>query len=387
MPGSKTTYLGLGLTAALGIVGLVACGSDSSSDDTGSAGSSAAGAAGSAGSAGSGTGCADCKSPPDKPASGAQGDGSGQVFAIRSIDLGGNWEVEPDHWKSLGYDLDGRKTVVNSTDHCKLTDGAAAYVKVDGNNGIDNSFGQNILPQLPSDANASISDSINKGDVTVLIQIDKLGAGADYVDLPAAIYAAGGLKDANGAALTPKWDGTDEWPVFCELLEQCLESGTPAPPANKSKVLFPSSYVNAGTWVSGSKGSGTIAVALAVAGYSLDLTVHSAVLSAKLGSGNPPASGSDGVIAGILVTDEVLDSLGKLAGKLNSSFCDGDTLDNFKAEIVAASDILSDGSQDPAKTCNAITVGFGFTLQSAKLGKALDKAPAAEDPCADAGAR
>ena len=206
------------------------------------------------------------------------------------------------------------------------------------------------------------------------------------MDLPAALYAGAALTDSSGTALSPKWDGTDEWPVFCELLDQCLASGTPVPPANKSKVQFANSYVAGGTWVSGAKGTGTIKVALAVAGYNLDLTVHNAVISAKLGSGTPPTTATDGIMAGILSTSEVTSTLESMAGKLNSSFCDSESLESFKAQIIGASDIMADGTQDPTKNCDGISIGLGFTLQAVKLGKAMDQQPAGEDPCAaDAG--
>jgi len=382
MLGTKTAYLGLGLAASLGVLALVACGSDSSGGgDNGGAGSSAGGSAGSAGGA---TTCADCKTPPEKPAAGAQGDGAGQVFAVRSLQLGVDTE-----WKSIGYDLDGRKSNEASTDHCKLAADTPANIKVDGNNGIDNSFGRNILPQLPvepAQLTTDVNNSISQGAVTLLLAIDKLGGGTDYVDLPAALYAGAALTDENGTAMAPQWDGTDEWPVFCELLDSCLPSGTPAPPGNKSKVQFANSYVAGGTWVSGAKGTGTIKVALSVAGYSLDLTVHNAVISAKLGSGAPPTSATEGVMAGILSTSEVTATLESMAGKLNSSFCDSESLESFKGQIIGASDIMADGTQDPAKSCDGISIGLGFTLQAVKLGKAMDQQPAGEDPCtADAG--
>jgi hypothetical protein len=166
-------------------------------------------------------------------------------------------------------------------------------------------------------------------------------------------------------------------------MQICNDTGTPQLPTNTPKVVFANSYVAGGTWVSGVKGQGTIQLALSVAGYTLNLTVHSAVISAKLGTETPvPTTATGGVVAGILKTDEVLSSLQQMAGKLNSSFCSGDALQSFENQVTAASDIMIDGTQDPNSTCNGISIGMGFTASAAKLGKVLDKAPKAADPCA-----
>jgi hypothetical protein len=369
---------------ACGAVSLNACGS--SSDSTGSAG---AGAASAGGAGGSDDGCALCSHPPDLTPGAPDGDGPGQTFAVKNLDLGGDGS-DPNHWKVLGYDLDGRKSNTNSTDHCKLVGvGTPAFIKTDGNNGIDNSFGANILSALPSETQSKVDDAIMKGEFTILIQIDKLGAKTDYLNLPAALYAGAARMEADAGvdagSIPPTWSGTDEWPVSCELLQSCLVSETPQLPVNSSKVQFLNSYVKAGTWVSGTKGDGILGLSLSVAGYALNLTIHRAIISAKLGTETPVAtSGSNGIVAGILKTEEVLGSLQQVAGKLNSNFCQGEALASFVDQVKGASDIMVDGTQDPTKTCDGISIGLGFNLGAAKVGKVLDKATPGGDPCADA---
>ena len=375
--------LALAAGAALSIV---ACGS---SDDSGSAGAGAGGT-GNGGGAGSSSTCTDCSHPPDPAANAPEGDGTGQIFAFKTLDLGGNPDEVPDHWKELGYDIDGKKSTTASTDHCKLLGTEPANrVKTDGNNGIDNSFGYNILKALPVETQSKVDDAMKAGEFTILIQIDKLGAQADYVKLPSSLYAGAARlgADPDAGAVAPNWDGNDQWPVYCELMQTCNASGTPQlGGGNSSKVQFVNSYLTQHTWVSGSKGEGTFNLALSVAGFSLSLTVHSAIITAQLGSESPvPTTASNGIVSGILKTDEVISSLGQMAGKLNTSFCEGSALESFVDQVRGASDILVDGTQDPNKDCDGISIGLGFTLGAAKIEKVLDKSPPSPDPC-DAGA-
>ncbi len=374
-----------GILGAFGALALaVGCGSSSSG-----------GSGGGAGSGGSGGGgevtppCTDCTVPPSAPANGVAGDGSGTILAVDKLYLGDTtWDGTQslDAWKDFGYDLDGIKSTLKTTNHCKLQEGAnAANVKTDGNGGIDNSFGANILPiiiNLAADASTKINENIASGAFTIILKIDGIGGGTNYIDLPASLYAGAQLSDADGNPLTPKWDGTDKWPVYCELMAQCLDTGTPQMDAgNTSKVQFAKSYVAGGTWVSGSKGN--VNLSLSVQGYSLSLTIHEAQLTAQLDAGNPPTSATHGIIAGILDTEELINSLQSVAGNISTSFCAGSsTFDSIAQQIRAASDIMNDGTQDSTKTCNGISIGLGFDMKAVQLGKVNDKTPPGPDPCA-----
>jgi hypothetical protein len=166
--------------------------------------------------------------------------------------------------------------------------------------------------------------------------------------------------------------------VFCELMTTCSETGTPQFPDNKSKVLFNSSYVAGGTWVSGTET--TVKLSLSVLGYTLNLDINKAVLTADL-SGDPPNQATNGIIAGVLETDALIDSLVKVAGGFSTSLCAGPTLEGVKANITGASDIMKDGTQDENAFCDGISIGLGFDMKAVKLGTVLDKNPPGEDPC------
>jgi hypothetical protein len=49
-------------------------------------------------------------------------------------------------------------------------------------------------------------------------------------------------------------------------------------------------------------------------------------------------------------------------------FCDNSLLGTLLLQVRQASDIMSDGTQDPSKTCDGITMGLGFEMTEAQLG-------------------
>jgi hypothetical protein len=312
------------------------------------------------------------KDPPAKPAAGEKGDGEGQVFAVSKLFLGDtdrNGSPKPDAWELYGYNLDGKISDATSTDVCKPRAGAQPKsVKTDGKGGLDNAFGKLLMPiigSLASNATATINENITAGTFTILMKIDTLGTKADYIDLPTALYV--GTKLGGPA----KFDGSDAWPVVPELLENPADIAT-------SKVKFPNSYVANNTWVSGSKGN--LDLQLSVAGFSLTLGISNAVISMDLGADRKSAS--NGIIAGVLPVEPLINELKKVAGGFSPELCTGSTFESIAESIRQAADILEDGSQSPSKECNAISIGLGFEAGIAKLGKVADKSPASEDPCA-----
>lgn len=336
---------------------------------------------GSTGGSGGEKGCADCRRPPAPPETGVPAEGDPSVFAMSRLFLGDvlrSGEADPDAWKQFGYDLDGVKSTMNTTQHCQPLEGAtAASVKTDGEGGIDNSFGANVLPifeGIEPDISASINENINGGRYTMLLEIDRLGGASDYLGLAAALYFGARLDSE------PRWDGTDEWPLYCELMHDCAPSGTKQiADGNTSIVAFPFSYVSSGTWVSGAKTSAT--VALTVRGIPLRVDVGEAVMTVELDGSDPPAGGTNGVMAGIIDTTHLIGTLAQLAGRLSTSLCDSATLETLKRNLKAASDIMKDGTQDPDAGCNGISVGIGFEMKLARLGEVQDALESEPDPC------
>ena len=130
----------LGFAVAVGSVALGAqgCGGDSSNNGDGD---------GNGNGNGNGGG-GDVGQPPAKPDAPATTSTDEKNFAVRTVFLGDSprgGSASADAWKKFGYNLDRTVTTRTSDTGCKPAGDASASVKVDGDDGIDNSFGANIL--------------------------------------------------------------------------------------------------------------------------------------------------------------------------------------------------------------------------------------------------
>lgn len=115
-------------------------------------------------------------------------DGKGtSVFAISKLYFGDNG---PNAWKKIGLDIDGKRTDDKSTDVCTRLPGSFPFFQTDGDNGIDNEFGLNLVPFLASaygyDVFQAANEALSAGDATLLVRIDDLGSGQNYAPLPAS---------------------------------------------------------------------------------------------------------------------------------------------------------------------------------------------------------
>jgi len=315
--------------------------------------------------------------PPDPVDGAPSGDGQGYTYAVSKLYLGDTdraGEETPGAWRKFGYDIDGQQTTDDFTNHCTPNSGAnPAKIFPDGDEGIDNAFGKiivdEILKPLVGDLSGTVNEQIEGGSFTIIMSLDTLGDGPNYSAIPTYLNVGADL----GAA--PKFDGTDEWPIYQELLDD------PTDPKS-TQLSFTDSYVNDGTWVSGTPGR--LDLAVSVAGVSLTLNIANAVITMDLAE---PRSGgaTNGVIAGVIPVEPFLAELEKVAGNLSDSFCGGgNALEQIKNEIRQAADMLQSGGQGSGE-CDAISIGIGFEAKPVVLGPIEDVQPPADDPCDDGG--
>jgi hypothetical protein len=306
---------------------------------------------------------------PNKPADGADN----TVLAIHELYLGDTDRAgnkSENAWKQFGYNLDNKISTKDSTDLCKpAKGGVASKIYPDGENGIDNAFGHTLVPligSLSADFSTSVNDNLEKGSFTVMFDLQKLGGDADYNPIVTNLYGGANFGDT-----PPKWDGTDKWPLINEL----LNNGD----ANSPKVSFPNSYLVGNTWVSGSKG--TVSLNISVAGYTIALDIADAVITMDLSEDHKKAT--NGTIAGVLDTEALISQLGVVAGSA-AGICPGDpTFESIADQLRQASDILKDGSQDPNKPCDGLSIGLGFDADLVQLGDVAPPAQPKGDPCTD----
>lgn len=341
-------------------------------EETATTGSTSTGTGGSSTTSSTGSGETGTHAQPPAPSGGMPADGTSNVtFAIKKLYLGDtdrSGTKSKDAWKQFGYDIDGLISTGTSTNLCKPQGKAkAATLYPDGKDGIDNSFGKNILSVLESitpDASVKVNESITKGQFTVMLDMQKLGAGADQNPIKSRLYGGAQLDKA------PVFDGNDTWPVLQELL-------TDPKNIDSAKVHFDSSYLVKNTWVSGSKG--TVELNLTLLGFAVKLNITSAVVTMVLDDAHK--SVTNGTIAGVIATSALVDEIKKVAGAYNKDLCSGGTIDSLVTLIQQASDILQDGTQDPAKDCDGISIGIGFDGALVKLGPIAPPAGPGQNPC------
>lgn len=262
-------------------------------------------------------------------------------------------------WKKLGHDIDGKVTLNASTDVCKLTAGAPSNVQADGDNGIDNSFGANILPMFQAAASASSvskpwSDSISQqGARTELLVLSGLTGGATQPLVPGEVFLSMPLGGV------PKLDGSDTWPIS----------------SVNTNGKLPGGAVTSNVYDSG-RTLGTAVFSMPSNGIAMNITLHHVRITGTL-SGQAI---TDGVLSGVLATEEFVTELKRIAGAISTTLC-GTQFDGIATMIRQAQDILDDGTQDPTKSCNGISVGLGFEAVSIKAGALLNEPPPPPDPC------
>lgn len=319
------------------------------------------------------------KLPPEKPV-GASVTPTQDVFtyALDTLLLGDATRagaLSGSAWRDYGFDIDRKHTTKDSTDVCQRKAGAGSNVQVDGNGGIDNSFGANILPIIQNAASLSnpsdqISTSIKDGSFTIQFKIKGLTKDPKQTNtgLFAELFASGTFGDDGGTA-KPTFTPADDWPVRPELLKdgQTIAGG--------SKVQFTDSYINNGSFVTP---QGTVTISLAFKGVALDLEIQKAVIVMDINGDQA----QNGTIAGVINAQKLVDGLKTVAGRISASLC-GTAFDGIAQQIQQTSDILSDGTNRSGVPCDAISIGIGFTAKRiANPTKVAALGGTSDDPCA-----
>lgn len=319
----------------------------------------------------------DASGQPPPPPDGGVATTNVYTFALSTVFLGeadrNGGAPTTTAWKAYGYDLDGLVSDKNSTNVCTLSAGAPKSNQNDGLNGIDNSWGQVILPIIQSAASlptpsASESAFIDTGNFTIQIQVVGLSDDPQQsaVGLTAQVFVSGAY--GNG---TPAFDTSTNWPVLSTSVNdgQTIASG--------AKVAFPSAYVSNGTFVSGA-GPNPVVLNVNLNGIIMSIAIHEAVITFEH---TAHADAMYGTIAGVIDTQEFLTALQKVAGSISTSLC-GSAFDGIAQQIDQAQDILQDGTNVPNVACDGISIGIGFNAKLVQNADVVVPAPPpAPDPC------
>lgn len=319
--------------------------------------------------------------PPAKPSADDPSDAGDQSFvaALHTLDLG----IRTDGGTPplYGYDLDHVYTCCDGgPESCKAP--VAGNGHCDENGGRDNSGGQliNTLALLdPTQINSdTISQRLEQGVYSLVLEIKSYNGQPNDTQVVAGIYASAGVETTGDAAQQAKWDGTDVW----TLDEAFVLNGADASPVLPNH-FDAHAYVAGGVLVmqvnfpislgTGSTGGVTI-------------TLTGGVITAQV---VPTGAGrfklTNGQVAGRWSAAGVLGTASSLKFQ-GSPICPGTPFyQNVKSQICGAADIMADPTQDSKNaTCDALSIGFGFTADPANMGNVV--ATTASPVYCDAGA-
>ncbi len=360
------TLLGVG-AGALGI-GLATQGCSSSS---------------STGTGPTGTGTGGGTVPPPAPTGPTTTATTPHAYALHTLYLGDQSTagvMSATAWEDFGYNLDGLETTAASTNVCTLYSGAAKSAQVDGPGGVDNSFGENIVPILitvaGNNAATTINNSIDSGSFTVIFAVNGWD---DTNATQTATGLTGVLLAGSKFTGTPTFTTADHWPIDDTLVTPPSPGTDPIAGAN---IKFPSAYVVGGEFVNGSPAD--VTVSLTISGHALALVVHQAIITWKNGG---KGSITDGTIAGVLTTEDLVTSLKSVAGSISTSLCAGTAFQSIATQLDQASDILHNGTNTAGTACDGISIGLGFEAKEIAVPAATDVVappPPGADPCAAA---
>ncbi len=292
-------------------------------------------------------------------------------YALRKLYLG-----DTSTWKKYGFDLDGKRTTAASTDVCKAAAGAPKNNQEDGDNGIDNSFGRNVMlivANLRQSAQADVNAALDDGKFTIMI-VTKGWTPTDTAftgkGVTAKLYAGGKFSDTG----KPTWTTADDWPVAPSLL-------TDPTNIDSTKIVLDKAYGVKGTFVSGSPTK--VSISLSFGGIDLALDIEQAIITMDING----ASATNGRIAGVINAEKLIDGLRKLGGRFSPSLCQGSAIDSIADQIRQSADMFSDGTNAAGRDCDAISVGLAFDATEIGAPKRIAAAGATEpDPClGDAG--
>ncbi len=210
---------------------------------------------------------------------------------------------------------------------------------MDGNGGIDNSWGANLLPVLmmvdPS-LSAQLDAQIRDGEWTTMTYVlgfdDSAGnetsaTGLTGVELLGSKYPGG----------PPPFDTSTNWPVAPASVMGCAYPAGCAPgtdPIENALTKFTGSFQSKGTFVSGQPQ--LFMLPLAVGGLILTLNIHGYLTFDHYF----PGAVTNGTLAGAILASDLAD---QLAQPMMPSLCQGTAYQSVIMQIEQMADIVLDG--------------------------------------------
>lgn len=279
---------------------------------------------------------------------------SGTVFALTKLSFG---EGTNGQWKSIGYNIDGLVSDGSSTDVCLPNAGGSPnFAYPDGDDGIDNSFGKNLVPIILGLAPGwpdTVNTYLDEGFFNTMVKVYCIPPTGNASGLTSKVFGGTALGS------TPMYDGTDEWPVAPEILSDLQDP-------ESSTLILENGTVTGDAYDSGDPATIILTIPIEFQDEItlIKLTLYKARLTMTLSEDRKSATG--GTIGGVLNVGEVIDQLNKVA--FAAGVCSEPQYQTALTIVQQAADILTDGTQDPGVTCDAISFGVAFEMAEVQLG-------------------
>jgi hypothetical protein len=282
------------------------------------------------------------------------------------IDIGESLDALHD-WRVLGFNLDGLETNPNLYKTVCQTAGwenQSLVPNFDGPAGQDNSFGKDYVPVLRHwpPGTSAFNEGLAKGKHTMMLDFVGLTAASDQPSLVTRFYRGA------PAWSTPKFDGSDCWPVNRDSLNDPAD-------VKSSTTVFEQSSIVANKWTSGAPTTLKVTLPSAL-GSTVTLTIHHAIMTLDLAADHH--SGVNGMLGGVLDPSELNTAL-RRAAALPADSCW--LMAEFQIVVDTGGDIMIDGTQDPMQTCNGISIGFAFTMKEVRRGPVAPADPIENGYC------
>lgn len=279
---------------------------------------------------------------------------TGTVFALTNLSFG---EGNNGQWKSIGYNIDGLVSDGDSTDVCQPNAGGSTnFAYPDGNDGIDNSFGKNLVPiilGLAPNWPVTVNDYLDEGFFNTMVKVYCIPPTGNETGLTSKVFGGTNLGS------TPSYDGTDEWPVAPEILSDLEDP-------ESSTLILENGSVMDDLYDSGDPSTIVLTIPIEFQDEItlIKLTLYNARITMTLSEDRKSATG--GTIGGVLNVEEVIDQLNLVA--FAAGVCEESQYQTALQIVRQSADIMTDGTQDPAATCDAISFGVSFEMAEVQLG-------------------
>lgn len=264
-------------------------------------------------------------------------------------------------WKDFGEDIDGLVTDEKSSNVCMRAGGSPSSVQADGNGGIDNSFGANILPIIQNagsvlDPSSQYTAAIATGQAhSMLFDLHVNGQGASFVFDVAAPLGKPAMFDAS-----------EIWRPSAYT----MSSG--AATANDFQPTFVPDGSGGFTFTSGRSKQRVLLLVHVGGGLAMPIPIDRLQVKMQVKPGT--LAGSVGVLSGVIPTEVFIDMFRQLAGGISKSLCGG-SFDGIAQQIRQTQDILLDGTNAPGVPCNGISFGMGFEPSTVQIGSPVNETP------------